>query len=686
MANNIKKIVTNPFLLFTVTACTVLWPLTFLLFTVKNDALTYYYPVRALISDALHNGELPLWTPFINFGYPLHADMQSGAWSPVVWLFGYITNFSLAGFHAELLFYFAMAGVGFYYLCRQYGFSHAAAFIFGLAYQCSGFMIDGVQFFACISSACWLPFIFLFYKKMIARKRITDGLLTGFFLYLLFTGGYPSLFIVTAYLLASHFIYTFSYQQQKNKFIKTSLLPLVAMTIVFVLLSLPAIVSFAQHLSYIDRGKTQPLSFVLENSMPPAALLSVISPFATTAKSTWLNTDPLMRNMYMGIIPLLFILYGTVSRQVKIKGDTRFFLVAGIVMLGISLGSFFFLRQAAYYVLPLMNTFRHPAILRLFAIFFLLLFGAYTFNEWQIRKDEESKKALNKVLWWLTSFVVAISIVLVIKNGFQVKEMFQSLNFQSIKAFSLTQRWYLQLPFIILLLVVLFFVLKKGKALLMLPFVVLLDIFIIAQFNIPVTVIGASGFAEVEKAIERNREGFPVPDLNASISENSKDSYSFTTGSKLHYTKKIGRNDYYITPGNLSVQEKFYESASKEKIFQKPVLFFEDDNSGTVSIKQFGANYIELTVTCSRPTTLVYLQNNYPGWQASIDNSAISIETAYSTFISIKIPAGKHSIQFRYNPEGIHIAWYISLASLVVIILSLLFLQYKQQRNAKRKT
>ena len=108
----LKKIFFNPFVFFPLAAMLVLWPITACFFTVKNDALTFYYPVRGLISDALNNGELPLWSPFINFGYPLHADMQSGAWNPVVWLFSYCTKFSLAGFHAELLFLF--------FICRYW--------------------------------------------------------------------------------------------------------------------------------------------------------------------------------------------------------------------------------------------------------------------------------------------------------------------------------------------------------------------------------------------------------------------------------------------------------------------------------------------------------------------------------------------------------------------------------------
>src|SRR5574343_1005605 len=100
-----KRLFSHPLLLFPLLSAVLLWPLSMQLLTVKNDALTYYYPVRVLIADALQSHSLPLWTPYINMGYPLHADMQSGAWSPVVWFFAWTTHYSLTGFHFEGLVY-----------------------------------------------------------------------------------------------------------------------------------------------------------------------------------------------------------------------------------------------------------------------------------------------------------------------------------------------------------------------------------------------------------------------------------------------------------------------------------------------------------------------------------------------------------------------------------------------------
>ena len=143
-----KKIGLHPLFFFPVLTVVIFWPLSLQLFTVKNDALTYYYPVRTLISDALNNYELPLWTPFINMGYPLHADLQSGAWNPVIWLFGFFSTYSLGVFHSELLCYLALGGIGFYHLGSHFGWSKPVSLLLGLAYECSGPVIDSLQFTA----------------------------------------------------------------------------------------------------------------------------------------------------------------------------------------------------------------------------------------------------------------------------------------------------------------------------------------------------------------------------------------------------------------------------------------------------------------------------------------------------------------------------------------------------------
>jgi len=51
------------------------WPLTFHVFSLKNDALNYFLPVRFQVSEAIHNHHYPFWSPYFNLGYALHGDM-----------------------------------------------------------------------------------------------------------------------------------------------------------------------------------------------------------------------------------------------------------------------------------------------------------------------------------------------------------------------------------------------------------------------------------------------------------------------------------------------------------------------------------------------------------------------------------------------------------------------------------
>src|ERR1700730_16621143 len=63
------------------------WPVSLHLYSLKNDALNYFLPVRWQISDSINEGYFPFWAPYFNLGYCLHGDMQSGVWNPFVWLF-----------------------------------------------------------------------------------------------------------------------------------------------------------------------------------------------------------------------------------------------------------------------------------------------------------------------------------------------------------------------------------------------------------------------------------------------------------------------------------------------------------------------------------------------------------------------------------------------------------------------
>src|SRR4051812_20415090 len=79
------------------------WPLSLQVFSLKNDAITYFLPFRFQISESIRNGFFPFWSPYIYTGLPLHADIQSGAWNPVVLLISLFTRYNMSVLEFECM-------------------------------------------------------------------------------------------------------------------------------------------------------------------------------------------------------------------------------------------------------------------------------------------------------------------------------------------------------------------------------------------------------------------------------------------------------------------------------------------------------------------------------------------------------------------------------------------------------
>ena len=72
----------------------IYWPISLFLFGIKNDILTDYFPTRFFMSESLHAGFIPWWNPYVNFGIPQYAEMNSSYWSPITWLIAAIPGYS----------------------------------------------------------------------------------------------------------------------------------------------------------------------------------------------------------------------------------------------------------------------------------------------------------------------------------------------------------------------------------------------------------------------------------------------------------------------------------------------------------------------------------------------------------------------------------------------------------------
>jgi hypothetical protein len=112
----------------------VFWPLVTGTCIPKWDSLDGYLPYRYVVSDFLRHGELPFWHPFTHLGNPTYADLQSGAWSPFVWIASAFGDYGIGALTTELLLCFIVAGLGMYTLVNRLTQSPEIAFAAGATY------------------------------------------------------------------------------------------------------------------------------------------------------------------------------------------------------------------------------------------------------------------------------------------------------------------------------------------------------------------------------------------------------------------------------------------------------------------------------------------------------------------------------------------------------------------------
>jgi hypothetical protein len=712
-----KKASTLLYLLFLLLCCLVAyWPLTFHVFSLKNDALNYFLPVRYQISEAINNGHWPFWSPYFNLGYPLHGDMQSGVWNPFVQFFSLFGVYTIKTLQSETLLYIYLSGMGIYFLLTHFSVQKNIAVWASVAYMLCGFNSDSAQFLNWISAASFLPFVFLFYYRTLKEDSWKQAIFCGFFLYLLFVTAYPADFILTAYLL---FVYLLVHlYREKSLFKRISAWNLVKSHFIiascFLLLSSPAIISFLEFVQLSERGHGASYHDAMSNPLHPLLLFSYFAPLGVWRAPYISATDPLERNSYFGIITLLLLIGGFFIRS----NDrfVRFCKWALIVSLIFSFGKWAGLRPLAYYLLPLMNTFRHPANAKLFTIFFACIVAAFSLQNFTVNDTYEryKKKSFYIVagllvaillfaFFFTISFSGSIPEPTVSTLALRIKNKLDRLTFLDL----IVINFILQLPFLVM--AYFHFVRKLNLQWLITAGVV--NCILFTMLFQPFTVVKKDSVASMQSVLNQIiQRGYPLPDLKTSLSENSGDGEKFfkEIGASNMYNKKISRINYRIAPSNLNTQNEywrntvlrnqlmnypliyradtalFYTNATLDTSVNKRIVITQDSaiaafvnqpvkTTEKIQVLRFFPNQFDFEIYSQQPGFYCLFQNYYPRWRLYIDGAKTEIITSNVSFMSFQLKAGQHLVSFRYKCNDLVIAFYINiLLSLSIIIFGIL--------------
>lgn len=115
-------------------------------------------------------------------------------------------------------------------------------------------------------------------------------------------------------------------------------------------------------------------------------------------------------------------------------------------------------------------------------------------------------------------------------------------------------------------------------------------------------------------------------------------------------------------PSNLALVEK--DSAP-------PYTSISSAPPGVATITDWTWNSVRVDVNATQEAVLVLAEAYYPGWEARIDDDhEIAIFPVYHIFRGAQVPAGEHSITFRYSPPSFRLGAALSVSALVVLALT----------------
>jgi hypothetical protein len=79
------------------------------------------------------------------------------------------------------------------------------------------------------------------------------------------------------------------------------------------------------------------------------------------------------------------------------------------------------------------------------------------------------------------------------------------------------------------------------------------------------------------------------------------------------------------------------------------------DGPGGVDVRHYRRHFVEATTVATGRRLLVFTDLYYPGWTAEIDGRPAEIVRANFAFRAVSVPAGTHTVRFRYRPASV--AW-----------------------------
>lgn len=338
-----------------------------------EDVIEHYYPYHYFLFQNLRRFAIPLWNPYIFSGMPFLGDIQSQIFYPLNWLLAFLFSPAPSSIfwlvEMKIILHFFLAGLFFYLFLRELNLNFYASLFGAVVFTFSGFLVTHLIHLTMINTYIWLPLLFFFLFRWQKRGFLSDALFAGIVLGVANLSSHPQITLYFVYTIISFFLFWLIFKEGERRFEQWPKGVLTLFLLFFIGFGLAAIQYLPgyEHAKYTLREEMTFLESA-EVSLPPSfPLLLLIPKFFGSITGKGTDSVPFWRELgyhywettcYLGIIPLLFALFGVFFYHRKEK---IFFLILAIISLFAALGRYTPFYQFIFHFLPGFNRFRIPA-------------------------------------------------------------------------------------------------------------------------------------------------------------------------------------------------------------------------------------------------------------------------------------------------------------------------------------
>jgi hypothetical protein len=101
---------------------------------------------------------------------------------------------------------------------------------------------------------------------------------------------------------------------------------------------------------------------------------------------------------------------------------------------------------------------------------------------------------------------------------------------------------------------------------------------------------------------------------------------------------------------------------------------------GTARLIAYGRERAVVRAQATRPALLVLTDVDYPGWKVAVDGRPAEVERVNFLLRGVVLPAGSHTVEFRYEPASWRAGWILTLVSLLGLV-GLALLGWRRERG-----